>query len=101
MVEINRPEDSFDKNELDVEGHRGPSQPASGGARPRQCQHPAAATGGGRGEQVGDESDDTEGHRVLRNLPGDESDDTEGHRVLRQTPADDDDDDTEGHRVLR
>jgi hypothetical protein len=59
MVEINRPEDSFDKNELDVEGHRVLRN------------------------LPGDESDDTEGHRVLRNLPGDDGDDTEGHRVLR------------------
>jgi hypothetical protein len=60
MVEINRPEDSFDKNELDVEGHRVLRN------------------------LPGDESDDTEGHRVLRQTPADDDDDdTEGHRVLR------------------
>jgi hypothetical protein len=73
MVNPQRPDDSIESAEPDVEGHRVLRADA-------------------------EEGDDTEGHRVLR-ADAEEGDDTEGHRVLRV--ADDEDDDTEGHRVLR
>jgi hypothetical protein len=58
MVNTQRPDDSIESNESDVEGHRVLRADSDEGA-------------------------DVEGHRVLRNVPGDDGDDTEGHRVLR------------------
>jgi hypothetical protein len=57
MVNTQRPDDSIESNEPDVEGHRV--------------------------LRADSDETDVEGHRVLRNLPADDSDDTEGHRVLR------------------
>jgi hypothetical protein len=74
MVNTQRPDDSIESNEPDVEGHRVLRVDPDG-------------------------ETDVEGHRVLRADSDDETD-VEGHRVLRNLPADDSDD-TEGHRVLR